>query len=380
MSHELRSPLNAILGFAQLMETDSPPATERQKGNIGQILQAGWHLLKLINEILDLAKIESGQVPLSPEPVALSDVLLECRGMIEPQAAQSGVNLTFPSFETPMFVRADRTRLIQVLVNLLSNAVKYNVADGSVVVEYAERTPGRTFVSVRDTGPGLDEEQISQLYQSFNRLGQEAGSVEGTGIGLVVAKQLVELMGGTIGVESTVGEGSVFWFELASAAEPQLWADEGDNSVSSANRTHGEAQEYTLLYVEDNPANMKLVEQILSRDPSIRLLTATDGASGIESARASLPDVVLMDINLPDMSGIEALAMLRSDPATADIPVLAVSANAMPRDIEKGLEAGFFRYVTKPINVDDFTDALDLALQSVQVKFDGELQVSSDEG
>jgi PAS domain S-box-containing protein len=375
MSHELRSPLNAILGFAQLMESDAPPATERQKANIGQILQAGWHLLKLINEILDLAKIESGQVPLSPEPVALSDVLLECRGMIEPQAAQRGVNLAFPSFATPMFVRADRTRLIQVLVNLLSNAVKYNVTGGSVVVEYAERTPGRTCVSVRDTGPGMDEEQISQLYQSFNRLGQEAGSVEGTGIGLVVAKQLVELMGGTIGVESTVGEGSVFWFELASVAEPKLLADKDDSDVSSAKRTHRGMREHTLLYVEDNPANMKLVEQILRRDPSIRLLTATDGASGVETARASIPDVVLMDINLPDMSGIQALAMLRSDPATANIPVLAVSANAMPRDIEKGLQAGFFRYVTKPINVDDFIDALDLALESVPVKPEGKLQV-----
>jgi CheY-like chemotaxis protein len=267
-----------------------------------------------------------------------------------------------------------------VVVNLLSNAVKYNVTGGSVVVECAERTPGRTLVSVRDTGPGLDEGQISQLYQSFNRLGQESGSVEGTGIGLVVAKQLVELMGGTIGVESTVGEGSVFWFELVSVGEPSLSAHTGEGDVSSAKRVRREAREHTLLCVEDNPANMKLVEQIIARDPNIHLLTASDGAHGIESARAFLPDVVLMDINLPDMSGIEALAMLRADPATASIPVIAVSANAMPRDIKKGLDAGFFRYITKPINVDDFTDALDLALQSVAVKPEVELQVGGHEG
>ena len=221
MSHELRSPLNAILGFAQLMESDSPPPTPAQNKNIAQILRAGWHLLKLIDEILDLAKIESGQVPVSREPVSLAEVMLECQGMIEPQAQERGIHVTFPQFDIPYFVQADRTRVKQVLINLLSNAIKYNTKQGTVEVECIERTPGRIRVSIRDTGAGLDPEQLAQLFQPFNRLGQEAGGEEGTGIGLVVAKQLVELMGGVIGVESTVGVGSVFWFELLSVAEPR---------------------------------------------------------------------------------------------------------------------------------------------------------------
>jgi len=196
MSHELRSPLNAILGFAQLMESDSPPATPAQKESIAQILQAGWHLLKLINEILDLAKVESRQVPLSEEPVLVAEVLLECQAMIEPQAQQRDIKLAFPKLDIPYFVRADRTRLKQVLINLLSNAIKYNIKRGTVAVECAESAPGRIRVSIRDTGAGLSPEQLAQLFQPFNRLGQEAGGEEGTGIGLVVAKRLIELMGG----------------------------------------------------------------------------------------------------------------------------------------------------------------------------------------
>src|SRR5665811_2326224 len=216
MSHELRSPLNAILGFAQLMESDSPPPTPIQQESIAQILQAGWHLLVLIDEILDLAGVESGRVPLSPEAVSLGEVMRECRGMVEPQAHQREIHLILPQFDTPYFVRADRTRLKQVLTNLLSNAVKYNREQGTIEMQCVESTPGRIHVSIRDTGAGLSQEQIAQLFQPFNRLGQEAGGEEGTGIGLVVAKRLVELMGGAIGVESTVGVGRVFWFELVS--------------------------------------------------------------------------------------------------------------------------------------------------------------------
>lgn len=359
MSHELRSPLNAILGFAQLMESDSPPPTTAQQESIARILQAGWHLLTLIDEILDLAKVESGQVPLSPEPVSLAEVMLECQGMIEPQAQQRGIELTFSPFGCPYFVRADRTRLKQVFVNLLSNAIKYNTDHGTVEVACTDSTPGRTRVSVRDTGLGLDSEQLSQLFQPFNRLGQEAGGKEGTGIGLVVAKRLVELMGGVIGVESTVGVGSVFWFELISVAEPGLPLDAGDATASAQPDVPREAHPHTLLYVEDNPANLRLVEQIIARHPGIHLLTAANGNDGIEIARVSQPDVVLVDINLPDINGFEVLKALRSDPATTDIPVLAISANAMPRDIENGLKAGFFRYITKPIKINEFMDALD---------------------
>jgi len=369
MSHELRSPLNAILGFAQLMESDSPPPTPTQKESIDQILRGGWHLLRLINEILDLAKVESGQVSMSQEPVSLAEVLLECQAMIEPQAQQRGIKLTLPQFDIPYFVSADRTRVKQVLINVLSNAIKYNVKQGTVEVNCTERTPGRIRVSVRDTGAGLSPEKLAQLFQPFNRLGQEAGGEEGTGIGLVVAKRLVELMGGVIGVESTVGVGSVFWFELIAVAEPHL-SMEGGNAAAVARPhvLHG-ARLHTLLYVEDNPANMKLVENIIARHPDMRLLTAVDGNSGIEIARVFQPDVVLMDINLPGISGIEALKILREDPATAHIPVVAVSANAMPIDIARGLKAGFFRYITKPIKVHEFMEALDVALKFADKRF-----------
>ena len=246
MSHELRSPLNAILGFAQLMESESPLPTPAQKESIAQILRAGWHLLKLIDEILDLAKVESRQVPLSKEPVSLAEVMLECQGMIEPQAQQRGIRMTFPELDIPYFVLADRTRVKQVLINLLSNAIKYNKQGGTVEVCCSEGATGYIRVSIRDTGAGLDPEQIAQLFQAFNRLAQEGGGEEGTGIGLVVAKRLVELMGGVIGVESTVGVGSVFWFELLSVAEPHIIV-EGGNAASFAESqmSHGD-QVHTL--------------------------------------------------------------------------------------------------------------------------------------
>ncbi len=363
MSHELRSPLNAILGFAQLMESDSPPPTPAQQESIDQILKAGWHLLKLIDEILDLAKVESGQVPLSREPVSLAEVMLECQSMLEPQAQQHGIEMTFPRFDTPCFVRADRTRVKQVLINLLSNAIKYNIKQGTVEVKCTESMPGRIRVSISDTGAGLYPDQLTQLFQAFNRLGQEASGVEGTGIGLVVAKRLVELMEGVIGVESTVGVGSVFWFELISVVEPHLAMEGGDAAALAQPHVDHGARPHTLLYVEDNPANLKLIEQIIVRHPDMRLLTAVNGNSGIEIARVSQPDVILMDINLPGIDGFEALRILRSGPTTAHIPVIAISANAMPRDIEKGLEAGFFRYITKPIKVNEFVEALDVALE-----------------
>ena len=362
MSHELRSPLNAILGFAQLLESASPPPTPVQSEGITQILGAGWHLLKLIDEILDLAKIESRQIPLSREPVSLAEVLLECQGMVEPQAKQRGIRMTFPRFDRPCFVLADRIRVKQVLLNLLSNAIKYNRKGGTVEVAYGESTPGLIRVSVKDTGAGLNPEQLAQMFQAFNRLGQEAGSEEGTGIGLLVAKRLVELMKGEIGVESSVGVGSVFWFELSACAEPQLSLEGGEAAALTPAPVTPRAGLHTLLYVEDNPANLKLVEQIIARHPDILLLKAVNGNSGIETARLSQPDVILMDINLPGINGFEALEFLRANPATAHIPVIAISANAMPRDIERGLKAGFFRYIIKPIKVNEFMAALDVAL------------------
>ncbi len=364
MSHELRSPLNAILGFAQLMESASPSPTASQSESIAQILQAGWHLLKLINEILDLAVIESGKVSLSPESVSLSEVMSECQAMMEPQAQQHGISMTFPRFEDDhsFFVRADRTRLKQIIINLLSNAIKYNKEQGTVVVDCVVSAPKRIRISVTDTGAGLSPEKLAQLFQPFNRLGQEAGGVAGTGIGLVVTKRLAELMEGVLGVESTVGVGSVFWCELISVAAPQLKIQSGEVQAFVHPQLPDGAPRRALLYIEDNPANMKLVEQLIARRPDIQLLTAVNGTLGIKIARAAQPQVILMDINLPGISGIEALKILREDPATAHIPVVALSANAMPRDITMGLELGFYRYLTKPIKVKEFMDTLNEAL------------------
>ena len=363
MSHELRSPLNAILGFAQLINSDAPPPTASQKASIDQILHAGWYLLELINEILDLAQIESGRLALSLEPTSLGEVMSECQAMIEPQGQKRGIKMTFPEFCAPEFVDADRTRLKQIFINLLSNAIKYNRANGTVVVDCAMRTPDRVRVSVRDTGAGLPPNMLMQLFEPFNRLGQESSNEEGTGIGLVMSKRLVELMGGAIGGESTVGLGSVFWFELNLAAAPELVTGvAGPAAITRPGIQHG-APLRTLLYVEDNPANLKLVEQLIARRPDMRLLGAPDGNVGIQLARAHQPDVILMDINLPGISGIEALKILREDPATAHIPVVALSANAMPRDIQRGILAGFFLYLTKPIKVNEFMETLDVALE-----------------
>jgi PAS domain S-box-containing protein len=364
MSHELRSPLNAILGFAQLMDSDATPATPSQKASIDEILRAGWYLLELINEILDLAQIESGKLSLSPEPTSLAEVTLECQAMIEPQAQNRSIHMTFPAFEVPCFVAVDRTRLKQVLINLLSNAIKYNKAGGTVVVDLAGSTVERVRLNVRDTGAGLPPEKLAQLFQPFNRLGQEHGAEQGTGIGLVMSKRLIELMRGVLGVESSVGVGSVFWCELDAAAPPALESKDAEPAALARAQAQPGDPLRTLLYVEDNPANLKLVEQLIARRPTIRLLTAVDGNMGIQLSRAHQPDVILMDINLPGISGIEALKILRDDPATEHIPVVALSANAMPRDIARGLEAGFISYLTKPIKVKEFMEALDAALEA----------------
>src|ERR1019366_4643523 len=254
------------------------------------------------------------------------------------------------------------------LINLLSNAIKYNKVGGTVVVDGIASTPGRIRICVEDTGEGLAPDKMTQLFQPFNRLGQEANVEEGTGIGLVVCKRLVELMGGEIGAESTIGKGSVFWIELNLTAEPQIAAGAAESTAVVQAQAQANTQLRTLLYVEDNPANLMLVEDLIARRPDIRLLGAKDGNRGIEIAPASRPDVILMDINLPGIGGIKALRILAEDPETAHIPVVALSANAMPRDIEKGLEAGFFRYLTKPIKVNEFMDTLDVALKFAKVQ------------
>ena len=364
MSHELRTPLNAILGFAQLLEAAVPPPTDNQRTRLQQIIKAGWYLLELINEILDLSVIESGKVILSNEPVSLVQVMRECQALIDPQAKKHKISINYFPCDPALFAYADRTRVKQVLINLLSNAVKYNREQGTVEVK-CSATPERIRISIKDSGDGLSADKLAQLFQAFNRLGQEASGEQGTGIGLVVTKKLVEMMGGTIGVESTVGVGSEFWIELVRDATPQL-AAAITQPAKLAPQVQVNTALRTLLYMEDNPANLLLVEQIMEGQPHVRMFSARDGNLGIALARSQLPDVILMDINLPGIDGYEAMAILQKDAATAHIPVIALSANAMQPDIDKGLAAGFFRYLTKPIKLNELLKAVDEALERIK--------------
>ena len=364
MSHELRTPLNAIIGFGQLLATSEGPlmTPERSKEFVRHIVEAGRHLLTLINDILNLAQIEAGKLSVSVEPVALADVLVECRTMTEAMAGQRNIRLLFPPPDK-ISVRADRTRIKQVLLNLLSNAVKYNREMGSVVVGCEQNSDELVRISVQDSGIGMRPEQLKALFQPFNRLGQEAGVHEGTGIGLVLTKRLVELMGGTLGVASTPGIGTMFWVELPSAgglpalvqavaAPPAVLPDAPDRSNAPL----------TVLCVEDNPASLRLIQEFVGSRKSVRLLTATNGRLGVDMAREQLPDVILMDNNMPVMTGREAQKLLSADSRTAAIPVIALSANAMPGAIAEGMAAGYFRYLTKPVDLPQLTEALDAAL------------------
>jgi CheY-like chemotaxis protein len=334
-----------------------------QQRNIERILSGGWYLLKLINEILDLAQIESGKLTLTLLPLPLAPLLLECQQLTEAQAEKHGISLQLQPSEQALWLIADPVRLKQVIVNLLSNAIKYNRPGGSVEVNIRADERGYLRISVKDTGEGLSPEKIALLFTSFNRLGREGGLTEGTGIGLVVTKRLTELMGGAIGVQSSLGVGSEFWVEFRSAQASASTLVQAPLALRArASEVEQGRPVCTVLYVEDNPANVDLVAQILKRRGSVQLHIAGDGIQGISMAREHLPDVILMDINLPGMSGLEALRVLRADPATRHIPVIAVSANAMPLDVVNGLSSGFFRYLTKPFKIDAFLEVLDLAL------------------
>ena len=365
MSHELRTPLNAVLGFAQLMAAAKPPPTIAQKMSLDQIQNGGWHLLRLINEILDLAMIESGKISLTLESMSLSAALNDCHAMVEPLAQQRGIQLSFPDFDHDchVYIHADLTKIKQVLINLLTNAIKYNRADGTVHIDCVVNAENRVRVNIQDTGIGLSPEQLAQLFQPFNRLGKQSSSEEGTGIGLVITKQLIDLMNGSMGVTSQVGVGSEFWVEFDIMSAPNLLHDDHAAHDAPDPEMQRVAGQHTLLCVEDNPANLLLMEQLIALRDNITLLTASDGHQGVQMAYAHQPDVILMDINLPDISGLDALNILRNDPATAHIPILALSANAIAHDQAQGLAAGFFCYLTKPIKLDEFMDALDGALR-----------------
>ncbi len=368
MSHELRTPLNAIIGFGQLLSGPGAHPVESARGRefLTYIVDAGRHLLTLINDILNLAQIESGKLTLSLEPVDLDEVLAECSAMMAPLASKRDVRMLFPA-ATRAVVEADRTRLSQVLLNLLSNAVKYNREHGTVVVSIARQEPDHLLrILVQDTGMGMRPEQLESLFQPFNRLGQETGKQEGTGIGLVLTRHLVELMGGSLGVSSAPGVGSVFWIELRAQAHVEDGATVAAAAVDARTDSapHAEHRTGTLvLYIEDNPASQQLVSSALAHRPDTRLLIASNGKEGIELARMTLPDVILMDNNMPVLSGSDAQAMLKADPRTAGIPVIALTANAMPAAVAKGLAAGFFSYLTKPVDIGELERTLENALR-----------------
>ena len=362
MSHELRTPMNAILGFGQLLEYNpTEPLSEVQKRHVEYILSGGRHLLGLIDEILDLAKIESGRFELSLEDVSLRAVVDECLSLTRTSADEADVELVDRcARETAVCVRADYTRTKQVLLNLLSNAVKYNRRGGTVTLRDRLNGSGRLRVEVVDTGVGIPPEKRGELFLPFTRLSAEGSGVEGTGIGLTITKQLVEQMGGRIGFESTVGAGSAFWFELPASG---AGAPPGAPGAVEAQQPTAAARGFrTILYIEDNPANLRLMESIIKRIRGITLLTAKEAERGIALAREHVPAVIVMDINLPGLDGFEALKRLRRSKKTRAIPVVALSASAYPKDIERGLQAGFRHYLVKPINVDEVVAVLSEAL------------------
>lgn len=379
MSHELRSPLNAVLGFAQLLQAGKPPPTARQAEDLGEILKAGWYLLGLIDEILDLSLIEAGRLSCVLGPVSLAEVLDECQALVRGQAAARGIRLHLPRPDDRCIVIVDRSRLKQVLINILSNAIKYNREGGTVQVHCEAVGPGRICIRVEDSGSGLSPEQLSHVFQPFERLGQEAGAIEGTGIGLALSKRLVELMGGCIGVHSVVGQGSVFWVELdapdarvsapasSTASAPATAPDQLRVAVPPSAAAAGR-RIFTVLSVEDNRANQLLVQRLLARRADVRLLLAGDAQQGVQLAHTMQPDVVLMDINLPGLSGLQAMERLAADASTAHIPVIAISALALRHDVDRGLQAGFFRYLSKPIKIDVLTEALDAALARARAR------------
>lgn len=364
MSHELRTPMNAIIGFAQMLEYDSE-MTADQQDNVHEILKAGRHLLDLINEVLDLAKVESGRIELSMEGVDLVALGEDCRHLIQPIADKAGIAV---SFELPpgSAVFADRVRLKQVLLNLLSNAIKYNRPGGSLRFAALSGKPGQLRLAITDTGPGIAAERIGDLFLPFNRLGAESSEVEGTGIGLTITRRLVDMMGGEMGVDSVVGVGSTFWLELAVGQTANVGS--GQTAAESINHNASAQREAKVLAIDDNPANLKLIAQVMGMREQVHLITAHTPELGIELALAHCPDLILLDINMPGMDGYQVLKVIQSSAGLRHIPVVAITANAMPRDIERGKAAGFTDYLTKPLDIGHFLQVADALLDVTTAK------------
>jgi PAS domain S-box-containing protein len=355
MSHELRTPLNAILGFSQLIERHDP--TDAQRIRVKHILSAGRHLLNLINEVLDISRIEAGNLQLSLEPVSVADTLEEALILMRPLAEERRIELSsLESLHQSAYVMADRQRFKQVLLNLLTNAVKYTPRDGKITVSADLSAAGMMRLVVSDTGAGIPSEKLARLFTPFDRLGAEQTTVEGTGLGLALCQRLMQAMNGSIGVDTTVGQGSTFWVELACAQSP-LAQMAPARRVGSPVKSN--AARRTILYVEDNLSNLSLIEQMLSEQPEIKLITAMQGQLGIELARQHAPDLILLDLHLPDLPGWEVLSRLQSHEATRDIPVIVISADATSRQVKRLMAAGARAYLTKPLDMQEFFRAID---------------------
>jgi PAS domain S-box-containing protein len=365
MSHELRTPLNSILGFGQLLDRQTP--TETQRPRIRYILSAGRHLLNLINEVLDISRIEAGTLQLSVEPVCLEEAIGEALDLMRPLAAERTIVLASNcSLDTATYVLADRQRLKQVLLNLLSNAVKYTAVKGCVTVSFADSGNDLTRISVRDTGAGIPVDKLARLFTPFDRLGAERSTVEGTGLGLALCQRLVHAMKGSIGVNSTLGNGSTFWLDLPHAQSP-LQTLSVTRSPSAAEPPIAE-ESRRILYIEDNFSNVTLVDQMLAERPALELMTAMQGRVGLELARQHSPDLVLLDLHLPDMPGWQVLAQLKADQLTRDIPVVVISADATSPQIKRLLSAGARAYLTKPIDIAEFFRVIEDALTPATAK------------
>ncbi len=360
MSHELRTPMNGILGFAQLLDGSYyGTLSAKQKEFVGHILGGGHHLLDLINDVLDLSKVDAGKLSVSIERVDLGPLMKSVMATLAQSAEKTGIILNPGDFGLGLpKILADRVRLAQVLINLGSNAIKYNRAGGTVTFSYELKGDHKVRIAVTDTGDGIPESRQAELFQPFNRLGAEHKAIEGTGIGLALSRRLIELMGGTIGFSSTPAKGSRFWVDVPVHVGSSREAEAAPLRRGLTTHKSG----FSVLYVEDNPANLALVRNILATLQDVRLIEAVDGETGLALATQQRPDLIVLDVDLPDLDGYEVLRRIRGIPELAATPVLALSASALSSDIGRGREAGFAAYLTKPVDVDKFFDAIDAAL------------------
>jgi PAS domain S-box-containing protein len=358
MSHELRTPLNAVLGFAQLLQRDrKQPLSDRQRERVDHVVRGGEHLLRLIDDVLDLSRIEAGRVAISAEVVGVRALVDEVVATLEPVATRTAVSIAIAPLSTSLpAVIADRTRLAQILMNFGSNAIKYNRAGGHVTV-LASRVDDRVRISIADDGLGIPEDKRARIFEPFHRAGQETGPIEGTGIGLAISKRLAELMKGAVGFHSESGKGSTFWVEVPAVAAADVAPTDEPTAVPSPLAARGATRK--VVYVEDNPSNIAFMRELMDELPSIELVAAPTAEIGLELVRAHQPALVILDINLPGMSGFDAVRLLKEWPDTRDIPVIALTAAALPRDLARATEAGFHRYLTKPIKVDELTATLE---------------------